>query len=257
MRRPSACAIFCTIAAFPHPALPFAGILAADSSISNAHSTIGEKASLATDSNTVRAARLAGRLDAEGFPADADWEKAPAVRFDQDWQGKNSDSKRETEVRVLWNPDSLYFRFAARYRTLTVFDHGDPDGRTDSLWERDVAEVFLQPNEFSGRYYKEIEVSPNGLWIDLDIAPAEKHDLKSGLKRRVMIDRERMVWDAQLTLPMKSLTSQFDPKRTWRVNFYRVEGAEEPRFYSAWRPTGTPVANFHVPESFGKLVFEP
>jgi len=39
------------------------------------------------------------------------------------------------------------------------------------------------------------------------------------------------------------------------VNFYRVEGAAEPRFYSAWQPTGTPAPNFHVPEAFGELVF--
>jgi alpha-galactosidase len=41
----------------------------------------------------------------------------------------------------------------------------------------------------------------------------------------------------------------------WRVNFFRVEGAAEPRFYSAWRPTNTPKPNFHVPEAFGALVF--
>jgi alpha-galactosidase len=34
-----------------------------------------------------------------------------------------------------------------------------------------------------------------------------------------------------------------------------VEGATEPRFYSAWRPTGTAVPNFHVPEAFGQLIF--
>jgi alpha-galactosidase len=54
---------------------------------------------------------------------------------------------------------------------------------------------------------------------------------------------------------MKRLVARFDAAATWRVNFYRVEGADEPRFYSAWRPTMTPVPNFHVPEAFGELVF--
>jgi hypothetical protein len=58
-----------------------------------------------------------------------------------------------------------------------------------------------------------------------------------------------------LTLPMKSLTRRFDPAAVWRVNFYRVEGPSEPRFYSAWRPTNTSQPNFHVPEAFGRLVF--
>jgi alpha-galactosidase len=55
---------------------------------------------------------------------------------------------------------------------------------------------------------------------------------------------------------MSCLTAHFDPDAEWRVNFYRVEGATEPRFYSAWRPTGTPAPNFHVPEAFGQLVFK-
>jgi alpha-galactosidase len=100
------------------------------------------------------------------------------------------------------------------------------------------------------------KLSPNGFWIDLDIAPGEKRDLKSGLKRRVRIDEKNKTWRAELALPMKSLASRFEPSAAWRANFFRVEGAAEPRFYSAWRPTETPAPNFHIPEAFGKLVFE-
>jgi len=201
--------------------------------------------------------RFTGRPDGEGFPVSAAWDNAPVIRFDSDWQGKNADPQRETQAQLLWTPDALYLRFVARYRTITVFTDGEPNGWRDKLWERDVAEVFLQPPESGARQYKEIEVSPNGFWIDLDIAPGEKHDLQSRLRRRVKVDEQNRTWIAELALPMKSLTAQFDPTKTWRVNFFRVEGASEPRFYSAWRPTGTPVPNFHVPDCFDKLVFEP
>jgi alpha-galactosidase len=214
-----------------------------------------DKASSGGVFDSVIVARFAGRIDAEGFPSEGAWEVCAAVEFSQDWQGKNADPMRETEVRVLWTPDVLYLRFRARYRSITVFADAEPCGRRDMLWDRDVAEVFLQPPGSPSRCYKEFEVSPNGFWIDLDIAPGEKHDLKSGMKRRVNIDERRKVWKAELALPMKSLTTRFDPSAAWRVNFYRVEGADEPRFYSAWRPTETPEPNFHVPEVFGKLVF--
>jgi alpha-galactosidase len=69
------------------------------------------------------------------------------------------------------------------------------------------------------------------------------------------IDEGKKTWLAELALPMKCLTAHFDPTALWRVNFYRVEGSAEPRFYSAWRPTGTPEPNFHVPEAFGRLLF--
>ncbi len=152
--------------------------------------------------STALAVRMASAVDAEGFPSERAWETAPPIRFSADWQGQNADARRETEVRLLWSPDSLYLRFDARYRTITVFADAEPSGRRDQLWDRDVCEVFLQAPHSAPRCYKELEVAPNG-----------------------------------------------------RVNFYRVEGEAEPRFYSAWRPTNTPQPNFHVPEAFGALVF--
>src|SRR5882724_9513720 len=208
----------------------------------------------AMSSDTVTAVRLVGGMDAEGFPVEAAWEAAPPLRFSADWQGLHADAERETEVRVLWTPENLYLGFWARYRSITVFPDADARGWRDHLWGRDVCEVVLQSDPAHAGY-KEFEVEPNGFWIDLDIAPGEKRDLRSGLRRRVKIDEAARQWRAVLDLPMKSLTGRFDPEAAWRVNFFRVEGAAEPRFYSAWHPTRTPRPNFHVPEAFGKLVF--
>jgi alpha-galactosidase len=210
-----------------------------------------------SDERTAVAVRMIESADHEGFPSQTSWETAREVRFSADWQGKNADPECETEVRLLWTPETLYLRFEAKFRVITVFNDSEPNGRRDQLWDRDVAEVFLQPNASESRRYKEFEVSPNGMWIDLDIAPGEKHDLRSGLRRRVIRKEAAKMWIAELALPMKALVQQFDPAATWRVNFYRVEGASDPRFYSAWQPTGTAAPNFHVPEAFGQLVFAP
>jgi alpha-galactosidase len=207
------------------------------------------------DEKTAVAVRMAEPPDDYGFPTQSSWEHATPLQFSADWQGKDADPERETEVRLLWTPETLFLRFRARYRDITVFSDADPDGRRDQLWDRDVAEVFLQSDPSHLRRYKEFEVSPNGFWIDLDIGPGQKHDLKSGLRRRVVLKEAAKTWIAELTLPMKGLVEHFDPTTTWKVNFYRVEGAAEPRFYSAWRPTKTPAPNFHVPEEFGELVF--
>ena len=201
------------------------------------------------------AVRLNDPLDADGFPSSSSWELSAPLRFNKDWQGKHADAERETEVRLLWTPEILFVRFQAKYRVVTVFNDAEPNGRRDQLWDRDVVEVFLQPDPSQLRRYKEFEVSPNGMWIDLDIAPGEKHDLKSGLRRRVILNEATKTWVAELALPMKSISAHFDPAATWRVNFYRVEGSAEPRFYSAWQPTKTPAPNFHVPEAFGELTF--
>jgi alpha-galactosidase len=208
-------------------------------------------------SNTAVAAAFHGSLNAAAFPPSKAWRTAKPMVFDADWQGKNADAHRQTEVRLLWTSEFLYLKFVARYRCITVFDDAEPGGRRDKLWDRDVAEVFLQPDPQQTRRYKEFEVSPNGFWIDLEIANGALQHIKSGLQRRVIIDEPKKTWTAELAIPMKSLTPTFDPGALWRVNFFRVEGPTEPRFYSSWQPTNTPQPNFHVPDRFGFLKFAP
>jgi Carbohydrate family 9 binding domain-like len=207
--------------------------------------------------DTAVAAALSLAVDANGYPPSAAWEKANPVRFDADWQGNHADPQRATEVRLLWTPTIFYIKFISHYRSITVFSDSKSNGRRDQLWDRDVAEVFLQPDPSNQHRYKEFEISPNGFWIDLDIGDGGLQDLKSGLHRRVSIDEPSKIWTAELAIPMNSLLQQFDPHATWRGNFYRVEGPGEPRFYSAWRPTNSPKPNFHVPQRFGYLKFAP
>lgn len=203
------------------------------------------------------AASLAQDLESEDFPAPSSWNAASPVVFNADWQGKNPDPERETQVRLLWGPETLFLYYRARYRTLSVFPDAETSGRRDHLWDRDVVELFIQSDPTYPGHYLEFEVSPNGYWIDLDIEHGERSDPHSGMRCRTQIDESARVWTAELSIPMRSLTRYFDPSSTWRVNFFRVEGASEPRFYSSWRPTNTPQPNFHVPTAFGKLKFLP
>ncbi len=206
-------------------------------------------------SGEIVAVRATGPVLPDAGHPSKEWERATAISFCADWQGKNPSPERTTSVRVLWSPETLYLRFECRYRVLNTFSDSEPNGRRDHLWDRDVAETFLQPDPSRERFYKEIEISPNGMWIDLDIGTGELVDLKSGLRRSVVIDEKAHVWAAELAIPMRALTAKFDPKAEWRLNFFRVEGAQEPRFYSAWQPTRTEQPNFHVPQVFGRMRF--
>ena len=206
-------------------------------------------------STEILAARLQQDFALNASQANTVWKAAAPINFCSDWQAKTSDPGRETRVQALWSPETLYLRFECRYREIHVFPDADPNGRRDRLWDRDVAEAFLQPDPSVPHAYKEFEVSPNGLWIDLDISPGAKPDLKSGMQRSVWLDEQAHVWVAEVAIPMKALTPWFDPNVVWRVNFFRVEGKEEPRGYYAWQPTYTPKPNFHVPSAFGRMRF--
>lgn len=204
---------------------------------------------------TAIALHLNERTDNEGFPPRAAWEKAAAIRYDRDWTGENPDPERATEVRLLWTAETLFIRFRCVYRNITVFPDARADGWRYELWDRDVAETFLQPDSTDPFQYLEFEVSPNGYWIDLAVSHGKIAELHSGLLRRVRMDEKARTWTAELAIPMKSLTGRFDPQRPWRANFFRIEGQKEPRFYSAWSPTRSPKPNFHVPSAFGVLEF--
>jgi alpha-galactosidase len=205
--------------------------------------------------NEIVAARVQHELQLNAEHPDPQWRTAESTTFCHDWQGKNPDPGRQTQVRVLWSPETLYLRFDCRYRELNLFPDAETNGRRDHLWDRDVAEAFLQPDPSQARYYTEFEIAPNGNWIDLDISPGPLQDLKSGLRRSVFLDERNHTWAAELAIPMQVLTRRFNPKAVWHANFYRIEGLQEPRHYFAWRPTNTPQPNFHVPSAFGRLRF--
>lgn len=221
--------------------------------------TVSEMSPAATDNPlgnpTAFAAHLTQKTDSEDFPSQAAWEKAPPLRFDRDWRGENSDPHRATEVRLLWTPGTLYLRFRCNYRNITVFPDARPDGWRNELWNRDVAEMFVQLDSSDPLIYREFEVSPNGYWIDLAVSHGKIEELHSGLRRRVVRDEKGRTWTAEMALPMKCLTARFDPKHPWRANFFRIEGETEPRFYGAWSPTHSAKPNFHVPSAFGTLMF--
>ncbi len=206
----------------------------------------------------VRSGAVATKLTSSaepGFPTEAAWERAHPVVFCSDWQGKNTDAQRATEVRLLWSPETLWVRFASRYRELYLYPESNQ--RLYRLWDRDVAEMFIQPPGDAGSHrYKEFEVSPNGNWLDLDVVSGRDTNLNCDVKTRATALARTKMWTAELAIPLKCLTANFDPNSTWRVNFFRAEGKDPARFYSSWHATNTPAPNFHVPEVFGELRFK-
>jgi alpha-galactosidase len=204
--------------------------------------------------NQISATKLHNPLDSEGLPDNSAWEAAQPVTFCSDWRAENADPMRETTVQLLWSSDYLFIRFYCRYRDIYSYDGNAC--RRDELWMRDVAEVFIRRESGELRHYKEFEISPNGDWLDLDIAPGIKTILFCDLRSRVVLNSEQRTWTAEMAIPMDCLTTALDPGETWRLNLFRIEGRNPDRFYSSWIPTFTAQPNFHVPEVFGALKFK-
>ncbi len=66
--------------------------------------------------DTVTALRLAHEISINARHPATEWQTARGISFCEDWQGKNADSDRLTQVRILWTPKTLYLRFECWYR---------------------------------------------------------------------------------------------------------------------------------------------
>ena len=97
------------------------------------------------------------------------WRNAAWVKVDRDAFKPVTYPQSSTEISSLWTPAYVYFAFRCKYTTLNIYEGQDPSKDFWTLWNRDVVEVFLNPQPERLKHYYEFEVAPNNLWIDLEI----------------------------------------------------------------------------------------
>jgi hypothetical protein len=189
------------------------------------------------------------------------WNKTEWVEFDHDLAGRSEHPEALTRVAATWTEDSIYFAFRCRYDSLNVYEGEDVSKERWELWNRDVAEVFLNPQPERISHYYEFEVAPNNQWIDLEIEknkePFNDSSWNSGFQHATRVDAKNHVWIAELRIPLRSLNVQtVQPGTAWRVNYFRAagHGSDHQRTFLAWStiPEGQ---TFHVPSRFGLLRF--
>jgi len=208
------------------------------------------------------------QLQAKRFPMDflpdgdsskPSWKHATSVGFDTGASGNSHYPEISTRVASVWTERHIYFYFWCRYDSLNVYQGEDPKAERWQLWDRDVAEVFLNPQPERVNHYYEFEVAPNNQWIDLEIDktknPFNDASWNSGFEHATRIDAKDRVWIAEMRIAVSSMNvSATHPGAEWRVNFFRAagEGGDDRRRFLAWSiiPEGK---TFHVPTRFGIL----
>ena len=179
-----------------------------------------------------------------------------------------AEPKLKTEVRALWDDEYFYVGFHAIDTDIwaTMDEHDMP------LWEEEVVEVFANPSS-DGIGYFEFNVNPLNALFDVFVLNRTrvKDECKilkdwdcEGIKHAVTVDgdpRNRETvdrsWTTEIAFPFKEFYTapNIPPKNgdTWKINFYRIEQGRDAEEYTAWSPTGA--INYHLPDSFGTIVF--
>ena len=207
----------------------------------------------------IEARRSSGDFVPDGDLSKAFWKRADAVEFDHDASGKTHYPEAATRVASLWTEKYIYFAFWCHYDALNVYEGEDPAKERWKLWERDVAEVFLNPEPARVPHYYEFEVAPNNQWIDLEIdktkGPFNDAAWNSGFEHATRMDAANHIWTVEMRIPLSSMhVSEVHGGVEWRANFFRAagKGGDEQRKFLAWSiiPEGK---TFHVPTRFGIL----
>lgn len=162
-----------------------------------------------------------------------------------------------TEFRSRWTEKTLYLMFICPYGELNLKPDPNAAAETPRLWNWDVGEVFIGTDFDHIGHYKELQVSPQGEWVDLDInrddsKAAQGMAWNSGYMVKARIDREHRVWYGEMAIPMAAIgMAAPKPGAEMRVGLYRIAGAGSNKKFYAWQPTGQ--ASFHVPQAFGRI----
>jgi len=189
------------------------------------------------------------------------WRHSKWVRFDHDMTGKQNYPQAETRVASCWSGAYVYFAFQCKYSTLNVYEGEDTVKERWELWNRDVAEVFINPEPARVTHYYEFEVAPYNKWIDLEIdktkTPFTDASWNSHFDHATRIDAKKHVWTCEMRIPVSSMNAPAIQAGTeWRVNFFRADGPgdDSKRRFMSWStiPEGK---TFHVPTRFGIIKF--
>jgi hypothetical protein len=163
------------------------------------------------------------------------------------------------EVRSRWTTNNLYFLFIGHYDSLNLKTNADTTSETYRLWLYDCFEVYVGADFVHTNRYRELEMSPQGEFLDLDIDSTkprpgygDERYWNSGMKVKARIDEGRKIWCGEMQVPMSAIDERpAQAGNEMQVNFYRQDGKMPRRDFLAWQPTG--VWNPHHPEKFGRL----
>jgi hypothetical protein len=181
-------------------------------------------------------------------------------------QQENGKSPYKTKTKVLYSETGIYFLFNCEDKKLTSTMKAD----NLNLWEEDVVEVFLWPDE-SFPVYFEYELSPHNFELPI-IVPNKNgsflgwlpwhYDGDRRTKHAVSINGGSTEggsitgWIAEFFIPYKLLTPLLSAPpvsgNRWRANMYRIDydNGEVP---FAWQKTSD---TFHEYKKFGVFKFE-
>src|SRR6185369_1764963 len=195
--------------------------------------------------------RAASDFELKADPNTPQWKGVAGVSTARNYQNEPIPGP-PTEIRSRWTDKTLYLLYTCPYDELNLKPDPNPAVETPELWNWDVAEAFIGSDFEHIARYKELQVSPQGEWVDLDIDrdnPKTQVGMawNSGYTVKARIDAPHKIWYGEMRIPFRAIDPRTPQQgRELRIGLFRISGAGPKKAFYAWRPPmGT---SFHVPQ---------
>ena len=176
----------------------------------------------------------------------------------------------DTRVRMRYDKDYIYVKFSVKDKYVKAVAK-EINGK---VWMDSCVEFFFSPGPDTERGYFNFEANCKGVFLFqyhlgkggtsgfLSKEDCEKVRISSSLKRSVEQEiEEPLEWRLEYSIPLSVMKKYMKvdepgPGVSWRANFYKCADQTSHPHWLTWAPVDYPRPKFHLPEFFGRLIFE-
>lgn len=205
---------------------------------------------------------------------DARWEKPQwaNVRYAEitNYMGTVPGFKPDVQVKMLYDDTSIYVIFNVKDRYVRCLT----DEINGPVWKDSAVEFFFAPDARYPLLYFNLETNCGGTALmhynliprkeSVEISPGDIGMIEIAHTLPGIIDPEiegPVTWTLEYRIPLSILEKYSAVTRPekgveWRANFYKIAENNSNPHYITWSVIENEQPDFHIPQYFGKLIFE-
>ena len=210
----------------------------------------------------------------EPIVPDANWSKAAWKEVEpltlNNFMGDKPDHFPGVQAKVVYDDDNIYliWKVEDQYIKAVAQQHQGP------VFQDSCVEFFFIPDGLGGTEYFNLEMNCGGTMLfhhqefnqpervnitNQDIGTMKvAHTMPRLVPEEI---KEKTTWYLEYSIPFAMLNKYYEFQTpasgaTWRANFYKCADKTSHPHWLTWSPVDYPEPRFHLPQFFGKLVFE-
>jgi hypothetical protein len=197
------------------------------------------------------------------------WRKIKAIDI-ANYMGEIPKLKPKVQAKMMYGKDAIYLIYRVRGFDIHCLTH-EYNG---PVWHDNAVEFFFSPDTSFPKSYFNLEINCCGIpymgyynsfkneSVIIDTNDIKKIIIKHSLPERIESEINGPVeWTIYFEIPFDILMKYSKvilpkPRVIWRANFYQIADRGTNPHYMTWSFVDNPTPNFHLPQYFGRLVFQ-